>query len=53
MNYAKHTIHGERVYAWEGVSLRDDYMQIDDPTPEGAMEFKLKDFDDFTKKEMV
>jgi P4 family phage/plasmid primase-like protien len=53
MNYAKHTIHGERVYAWEGVSLRDDWMQIDDPTPEGAMEFKLKDFDDFTKKEMV
>jgi len=53
MKYARHTIRGERVYAWEGVSIRHDWMEIDDPTPEGTMEFKLKDFDDSAKKEII
>jgi P4 family phage/plasmid primase-like protien len=51
LNYAKHIIRRERVYAWEGVSIRHDWMEIDDPTPEGTMEFKLKDFDGSTKEE--
>lgn len=49
MKYDKHTVHGERIYAWEGVSIRLNWMGIDDPTPEGTAEFKLKDFDDSTK----
>ena len=49
MKYAKHTVHGERVYAWEGVRIRSNWMEVDDPTPEGTAEFKLKDFDDSTK----
>jgi P4 family phage/plasmid primase-like protien len=46
MRYARHTVNGERVYAWEGVSIRHDWIEIDDPTPEGTMEFKLKDSDE-------
>lgn len=52
MRYARHVIRGERVYAWEGVSIRRDWMEIDDPIPEGTIEFKLKDFDDSAKQEM-
>jgi len=53
MNYARHTIRGERVYAWEGVSIRNNWMKQEDPTPEGTMEFKLKDFDETANQEMV
>lgn len=49
MSYARRTIRGERVYAWEGASIRHDWIEIDDPTPEGTMEFKLKDFDETAK----
>ena len=30
-------------------SIRNDWMKHEDPTPEGTMEFKLKDFDETAK----
>lgn len=50
LNYDKHTVRGERIYAWEEVSIRPDWMKIDDPTHEGTMEVKMTEFDDSVKQ---